>query len=27
MQAGITQRDAAKLMGISNQRVSQLVNA
>ncbi|WP_373964471.1 helix-turn-helix domain-containing protein [Mobiluncus mulieris] len=27
MQAGITQRDAAELMGISNQRVSQLVNA
>lgn len=27
VQAGITQRDAAELMGISNQRVSQLVNA
>lgn len=27
VQAGITQRDAAQLMGISNQRVSQLINA
>lgn len=27
IQAGITQRDAAQLMGISNQRVSQLINS